>query len=339
MAAGYRFLTMFEKALAEGSPEHFQVCRHMREALDVSAQDRRRASEAARERRKWKTPAPRKPAEPLLVNVAPPGAAPVFKSNILPRRPDPTSAAGQAAKPPKVPTLSTTANGEPFIRLWKPQPRALSMTIKRNEAAYLRHLDQVVLCREEFRVEAEAEDAWEILMTKLAASEAGSGDSYTTNLLATLRADAHDHTASFAHSVRIGRLWNDFKFEHLRRTRDARGKAFTEIIEAQRIISEAWPDPPPEGGAIPDEIQHLIDSSKERHFSRSRPEAGRGRGRDDSQRPSVMVNNQPKYPMHDKLQAWDLLDPWTAPSRETHPPTDPYSTPAWTVLVRVFGRK
>ena len=156
------------------------------------------------------------PAEPLLINTSPRGHAPVYKSSKLPR---PKSAVGKTRR---VPRLCTTADGQPFLRMCKPQSPQLSKLVGRKGRIFTSKILRLVEIDEELTHEAILEDEWEALvaaqMTKEGRTPEGGGGSHRW-------------------SVQLSRLWWEWQIERTWQDWVARGEALNELVEKERALS------------------------------------------------------------------------------------------------------
>ncbi|PNY25711.1 Uncharacterized protein TCAP_04350 [Tolypocladium capitatum] len=289
MAAGYDFLTLFAKAQTPGSPEHAQVVHHIRTRLSSAA-----AARAAH-------PPPRKPparsfAEPLITNTAPPGRPPAYTSSVLPR---PRSAL-PADRPRRVPSLCTTANDQPFLRIKKPQPRALSRMVGRKDRVFQRKIYRIVDIDEELVPGAALEDEWDRLvadqMRREAAGPGGEGGGPKT---------------TFSWSVQLARLWWEWRVEKTWQDWTARGTALNELVERERALAE----------------QEMAGSAKPEGRDPAQDQRRRATPPRGHVRPNVAEHSAPPLPLLSAINTRlgrDALD---------EEGEDPFLSPSWTALV------
>ncbi|KAF4595746.1 ubiquitin-conjugating enzyme [Ophiocordyceps camponoti-floridani] len=217
MTAGYRFLTMFVKAHTASSAENGQLVDFLRSCPPL--RPRSTMSEPEPE------PASRVPAaEPLIRNIAaaqePPRYAPSRTS---------LSPCSLEGSPRKVPIVATTAHGQPFLRIHKPQPALLSQMIGRKETNFKKKILKVVHINDDLMPAAEFEDDWDRQMAQLMEHELGRD-----------RVDPLDNDlySSFRWSVILGKLWVELQIERTWQDWNARGLALHEIAERERALAE-----------------------------------------------------------------------------------------------------
>ncbi|PFH55829.1 hypothetical protein XA68_17556 [Ophiocordyceps unilateralis] len=215
MAAGYRFLTMFAKAQTPASAEHGQLVAFLRShpARQPASSRSARTSESES--------ASRVPAEPLIKNIAGPYEPPRYVSSRMPR---PQSSLNG---PRRVPILAMTCHGQPFLRLQKPQPVAMSRAIGRKEAIFKKKLSNVVHITDEILPSAECEDEWDRQVAQLMVRELGQNPDQDESLY-----------TSFRWSAILGKLWMEWQLEKTWQDWIARGTALHELVEQERALAE-----------------------------------------------------------------------------------------------------
>ncbi|KND88591.1 hypothetical protein TOPH_06740 [Tolypocladium ophioglossoides CBS 100239] len=291
MAAGYNFLTLFARAQAPGSPEHAQIVDHIRTRLSSAS-----AARAAH-------PPPRKPpsepyAEPLITNTAPPGQPPVYTSSVLPR---PQSAL-PGDRPRRVPSLCITADGQPFLRIKKPQPRALSRMVGRKGRVFQRKIYRIVDIDEELVPSAVLEDEWDRLVAGQIRREegrAGEGEG-----------DGGGPKSTFGWSVQLARLWWEWRVEKTWQDWTARGTALNELVEQERALAEQEKA----GSAKPGRRDAAQDQQRP-----TRPR--------DGIRPNVAEYSAPPLPLLSTITTKLGRDALVEDGK------DPFVSPSWAALV------
>ncbi|KAF7560291.1 hypothetical protein G7046_g3839 [Stylonectria norvegica] len=212
MAAGYKFLTLFTKAQTPDSPEHREIISHLRTRFEESASSRAKAPPQ-------KIPPNHGP--PLLTKVSGPNEPPKYMSTI---RPLPKTALRGDRK---VPHVVTTADGQPFIRTRKPQPRVLSRAIGRKTMIYRKKIYRIVDLEDEIMPSAMLEDNWDSLMrTQMRAEGLDNPEP----------ADG-DH-ATYCWSLQLGRLYLERGVESIWKDWVARGNALQQIVNQERAMAD-----------------------------------------------------------------------------------------------------
>ncbi|KAI5459285.1 hypothetical protein BGZ63DRAFT_316768, partial [Mariannaea sp. PMI_226] len=218
MAAGYRFLTLLTKAQTESNPEYNMVIGHLRKRAEVAAESRR-INELNRRRltRRRKTIEPR---PPLLTKISHPGEPPKYISTVRPR---PKS---MFKGDRKVPVLSATADGIPYLRTMKPQPHGISQSVLHKKKQHLKRVWAVEDINDFDRAFAGYEDNWDSLMQN-ALLQAGVKESGPPEGHLTTYTRSEDVSALWlGHRVRT--YWNDLK---------ARGQALNQIVEEEKMLA------------------------------------------------------------------------------------------------------
>ncbi|KAK7414591.1 hypothetical protein QQX98_006528 [Neonectria punicea] len=214
MTAGYKFLTMFTKAQDPSTPEYTMLVEHLRKRADEAALSRSKLP-PQKPRRSWS----RNP--PLLTRISHPDAPPKYISTVRPR---PKSEFNGERK---VPVFGATAEGLPYLRVQKPQPRLLSMTIHKKQMVFVgkgRKLEEV----DEVRMPAaEQEDNWEMLVRKELKAAGIEKES------------AHDEPfGGYQRSEVLSRLWHMNRMSKTWKDWVARGSALHQIAEEERVLAE-----------------------------------------------------------------------------------------------------
>lgn len=218
MAAGYRFLTLFAKARNPGSAEYAQVVDHVRAHIRPATLAKTRPP-----------PGPPRDKEPLIFNVAPPGQAPQYTSSVLPR---PKSALGDDGTPRRVPSLCATSYGQPFLRIRKPQPRALSRMVGLKDLFFKNKVLKIVEINEDLIPEALLEDEWDALVVDQIDRELGP------SAAALHDDDEHGNEATHVWPMLQARLWVEFQMEKTWQDWVARGTALHQLVEEERALAE-----------------------------------------------------------------------------------------------------
>ncbi|KAL6863668.1 hypothetical protein J3F83DRAFT_745211 [Trichoderma novae-zelandiae] len=224
MAAGYKFLNLLTKAQTPNSSEHNQVLHHLQSVRDTTA-----ASRANPHPKQYKRVLP---PEPLLVNVAQADEPPKYTSNILPRPKE------SLKGPRKVPSVSATAEGQPFVRLKKPQPHALSRMIGRKGRIFTNRIEHIMDLDERVTPEAALEDEWDRMMDDLLAKEGAKGERREKEVSYRWDREIHPKMATFGWSVQLSRLWWEWKVEKTWEDWIARGEALQELVEQESALAE-----------------------------------------------------------------------------------------------------
>ncbi|KAF4507381.1 hypothetical protein G6O67_006023 [Ophiocordyceps sinensis] len=300
MAAGYRFLTLFAKARDSGSAEHAQVVGHVRARLESSAASRAVRTAAAASSSSWSASDAK---APLIFNTARPGQAPRYTSSVLPR---PRAALDGDTRPRRVPSLCSTSYGQPFLRMRKPQPRALSRMVGLKDRFFQKKIFKVVEINEDLIPEALLEDEWDNIVADQMARELGPR--------AAAPFDDRDrgHEATQVWTLLLARLWSEFQVEKTWQDWTARGTALNQIVEQERALAERESEAPRPAPQQP------------RAYSRASQDT----------RPNVGEWPFPPLPFFECLKS--------APVK-THPGADdgkdPFLSSAWATLVEAQGTR
>ncbi|KFA67922.1 hypothetical protein S40285_05940 [Stachybotrys chlorohalonatus IBT 40285] len=210
------FLYFLSLAQTEGSPEHTHVVQYVsrHKRLHPLTPRGRRAKQAAA------TPADAALyAGPLLTRIETPGELPSYVPGIRPRPKEALTGSR------KIPSLSTTAQGMPFLRIRKPQPAIMSKMIGQCDRKYKEMMARLTSAEEDMAVDAALEDQWDRLVEQQMMQEYG-GDRKAPN-------EAH---ATFVWSVALTRLWLKWRVENMWQKWNARGEALNKIVEQERAL-------------------------------------------------------------------------------------------------------
>ncbi|KAK2590787.1 hypothetical protein QQS21_011524 [Conoideocrella luteorostrata] len=199
---------MFVKAQSPASPEYSQLIAHLRPRLSCPSI---RVKSPPRT-----TPITQKP---FLVNISKddtPQYAPTYNLTSKTR----------------TPRLCATADGQPFIRLKKPQPVALSKMIGRKGRLFQKKIMKVVEVDEELATAAALEDQWDDL---IAAQMRREGISTKENdAIARERPSPN----SFSWSVQLTRLWWEWQIERSWQDWVARGEALNRFVGERKGLDK-----------------------------------------------------------------------------------------------------
>ncbi|KAL7936367.1 hypothetical protein V8C35DRAFT_295323 [Trichoderma chlorosporum] len=300
MAAGYKFLNLLTKAQTSNSPEHVQIMQHLQSVRDTAA-----ASRAIPHPQQYKPVLPR---EPLLINTAKADAPPEYTSNILPRPRD------SLAGPRKVPYVSATADGQPFVRLKKPQPHAMSRMIGRKNRIFESRILNILDVDDWVVPEAAWEDDWDRMMDELLAEEDSKGgrEQETTNRPA---GEDVSKMETYSWSVQLSRLWWELKIEKTWEDWIARGDALHHLVEQERSLAE----------------QERDGSDDATRRPRRRPAPRRNALDYDDAPPNVGVSTISALPLLEAIRSNQPLDEEVTEGEGFQ---DPFLSPSWAALVK-----
>lgn len=309
-------MNLLTKAQVPNSPEHNQILQHLESVRNTAA-----ASRAVPHPQRTK---PVLPSEPLLVNVAKRGEPPQYTSNILPRPKD------SLAGPRKVPSVSATADGQPFVRLRKPQPHALSRMIGRKGKIFSNRIINIKDIDERVVPEALLEDEWDRMMDRLLLLEKEDGSSSSSTRKPQRERESstgeessgvHPKMETYSWSVQLSRLWWEWKVEQTWEDWIARGDALHELVEQERALAE-----------------RESSSSKKRSSSSSSRRTTTTPRRSaldiDDSPPNVGVSAAPPLAVlaaarSDVPPSWDVTK-----DKEEDANDDPFLSPEWATLVK-----
>ncbi|KAM0245857.1 hypothetical protein ACHAQJ_010441 [Trichoderma viride] len=294
MAAGYKFLNLLTKAQIPNSPEHNQIIQHLQSVRETAATSRAVPQPPRK-------PNPVLPSEPLLINIAKANEPPRYISNILPRPRD------SLQGPRKVPSVSATADGQPFVRLRKPQPHALSKMIGRKTRIFNGRIENILETDESVVSEAALEDEWDRMIDELLAKESSTR---------TRNRENSPRSETFSWSVQLSRLWWEWKIEKTWQDWTARGEALHELVEQERCLAEQE-----QGGTRSDQAE-----------KNSRPTTSQQDALEfDDAPPNVVVSDISPLPLLEAVRNNLPQGAELAQDEDTH---DPFQSPAWAALVK-----
>lgn len=274
LTTGYKFLALFLTAQNTESPEYSQII------------NRLRSRPARRTLPKTKTTPPPKPTQkPFLVNIS---------DDDTPRY-APTYSLASRTRPLH---LCSTADGQPFIRLKKPQPYGLSKMVGRRGRLFQKKILRVVQIDEEIKPEAMLEDQWDNLVAAQMRTEGVAMDKDDSP------PGSRPLTNSFGWSVQLSRLWWEWQIEKTWQDWIARAEALHQFVEEQSPVRK---------GLTRDKTEK----------SRRNPTEERSQDH-----PNVGVHPSPPFPLLAAIRA-QLGDAKIASNE-----TDPFTGPRWTALVR-----
>ncbi|KAM0445980.1 hypothetical protein ACHAO4_009567 [Trichoderma viride] len=307
MTAGYKFLNLLTNAQTPNSPEHNQVISHLQSVRQTAA-----ASRAVPQ--PPRKPDPILPPEPLLINVAKADEPPKYTSNLLPRPRDSLKGPG----PRKVPSVSATADGQPFVRLRKPQPHAMSKMIGRKTNIFNDRILNILDVDEWTASQAALEDEWDRMMDKLLAKENPGKAESQAFPRQPFDGDYFPMGETFGWSVQLSRLWWEWKVERTWEDWTARGEALHELVEQERSLAEK------ERRRSEDD---LLKKDNRRATARLRRDAQEF----DDAPPNVVVSDTTGLPI---LEALRSNLPKSTKSVQDEASHDPFLSPAWATLVK-----
>ncbi|CAM1505728.1 Fc.00g113650.m01.CDS01 [Cosmosporella sp. VM-42] len=211
MAAGYKFLTLLTKGQTPNSPEHIEIVNHLRSRFKAFALNN------------TKRP-PLIPiseyAPPLLTKVSGPSDLPEYASTIRPR-PRTAFEGGR-----KVPHVVATAEGQPFLRDRKPQPRVLSRAIRRRDAVMVRKVSKIGNLEQQIIPAAEEEDNWDRLIRKQTKLEGLEDQQHLERPL-----------ENYTWNAQLSRIWGERQIEKTWKDWVARGKALQQIVNDESFLA------------------------------------------------------------------------------------------------------
>ncbi|PTB65612.1 hypothetical protein BBK36DRAFT_163523 [Trichoderma citrinoviride] len=305
MAAGYKFLNLLTKAQTPNSPEHSQVLNHLQSVRNTAALSRTKPHP------KQYKPTP--PPEPLLINVAKENEPPKYTSNILPRPIE------SLKGPRKVPSVSATAEGQPFVRLRKPQPHTLSRMIGRKGRIFSNRIENIMDADERLTPEAALEDEWDRMMDDLLAKEGAKGGKRRKQASYDWDAENNAKMETFAWSVQLSRLWWEWKVEKTWEDWIARGEALQKLVEQERSMAER------------EEGQSNAAAGRNQRTPRRNP-----LDPDDSP-PNVGLSNVQSLTLMDIAR--DIEPPPDSKQVQDGEAYDPFLSPSWHALVKAQERR
>ncbi|KAG8423429.1 hypothetical protein J3458_000329 [Metarhizium acridum] len=292
MAAGYKLLSLLLTAQKRGCPEHTQLIEHLRLRGDLTPSHSKPKHTARRHR------------EPFLKKVAGHDAGhPVYKPTYIPH-----------TFRHRLPSVSATADGQPFLRLKKPQPKALSRMIGRKGRIFAKKIRKLVEADGELRWDAAQEDRWDELMAKQMQAERVSGES---ERFCANGSGQKVSESSFAWSVQVTRLWWEWQVERMWRDWNARGEALHQVVEEQRTQLRR------EDAVNPESLQKGPLKAGNMPSSRNLDTP-----------PNVDVYPARPYPLMASIPAVLAKQMHRQQRGGTGKSVDPFTEPAWNALVR-----
>jgi hypothetical protein len=213
----------------------------------------------------------------------------------------------------RIPSVSATADGQPFLRLRKPQPRNLSRMIGRKGRIFVKKIRNLIHADEEMGWDAAHEDQWDHLVAKQMALEGVRG--FDNSL--PVRKHTKVSTESFAWSAQLARLWWEWQVERMWRDWIARGEALNQLVEEQRAQNNGLKGMSSRISPSRKDTQRGVKKASSRDLDAPIVEV-----LDDSH---VLMASIPAAPRQQNSQA------------ETS--TDPFTEPAWNSLVKLRNRQ
>lgn len=286
---------MLKKAQAPDSAEHTQILNHLHSLHETSTKSRSEPRPPPRRK-------PELPREPILINVAKPGEIPKYISNILPR---PRETLGDSER--KVPSLCATADGQPFVRIKKPQPRALSRMVGRKGRIFQHKIYKIVEVDEELSPDAVLEDEWDRLMVNLLRKEKREPEAHTS---------LESPKTTYSWTVQLCRLWWEYKVEKTWQDWVVRGTTLHNLVEEEKGLAEQ-------------EKGTAAKNKSSTRGSNSRHSTNQTQLRSSSPRSNIIQHPLPPLPLVSVVTAALAKRP-----RESHATTnDPFVSQAWAALV------
>ncbi|KAH6887548.1 hypothetical protein B0T10DRAFT_562763 [Thelonectria olida] len=227
MAAGYRFLTMLTKAQTKSTPEYQMVVNHLRQRAEEAAESKRIAEARS------PLPPPQKRLRrnrkgPLLTKVSAPGEPSKYVSTV---RPAPKSTfRGER----KVPVLSGSSDGIPYLRIMKPQPRVMNKMLGQKKRVYLERMWAMKEIEDVREPVAREEDAWDRIVSQ----------ALNTSRLPD-PGPSGGHFSSYERSEQLSKLWIKSRIAAQMQDFQARGDAMSQIVQDEKalaMIERSMPD-------------------------------------------------------------------------------------------------
>ncbi|KAL2759332.1 hypothetical protein ACRALDRAFT_1074333 [Sodiomyces alcalophilus JCM 7366] len=223
LTAGYKFLSIFREAQSHSSDAHAKIVSLVRPRVEAA---RRREADAAATPHPPAEPKPKPNYPPLVTRRVD------LEGNVTyvpTRRPIP---AAQFTGPRRhIPRVFVTAEGIPFLRLKKPQPRILGGVIRNLTQRRVRAVELAEALRHEGLVEAGHEDQWEDLVAREAARE-GVADLLDGSELGA----EMDRKAGYAGSVRTALAAMAESMQRSRLNAVARTEALVRIADEEKKL-------------------------------------------------------------------------------------------------------
>ncbi|KAJ6788652.1 hypothetical protein PWT90_06960 [Aphanocladium album] len=212
LAAGYKFLSFLDKA------QHINSCEHQHIVRNLSSMKQfppRRPTAATRP-----DDATQK-SEPLLIKLSKPGETPRYTSCRYPR---PLNSLSNRRR---VPSVAATAEGLPFLRTSSAQPHEMSRMIGRKNKVFQDRIAKITSLRDELVPAAEWEDQWDHLVSQQLRREGLPQED-----------SSRDMTEDYAWSLRLSRLWFEWKTELTWQDWTARGEALQHIVDHEQELAD-----------------------------------------------------------------------------------------------------
>ncbi|KAG6004515.1 hypothetical protein E4U21_001013 [Claviceps maximensis] len=293
MAGGYKFLSLFSKALDQASPEYAQITSHLRGS---------QAPQPALSRHD-QPQAQRRPAqEPFLVNISQTDSPHYVPSYTLPSK-------------KRALNVCATADGQPFLRLKKPQPPSLSKMIGRKGRLFQKKIQRFVEVDDEMKQDAALEDQWE----NLVAAQMTRESPFFNKHHAAHAYDERYPTRTYSWGVQLSKLWWEWQLEKMWQDWIARGQALNRFVDEQRDR---------------DQVRKSASSrASSLHGSVNPPAMKSGRTtteRTSTLRPNVSLYAAAPFPLSAAIDA-QLREAKILPPKTE---VDPFLGPRWNALVR-----
>lgn len=234
-----QYLSFLNTAKDTNSLEYSQIRELIEQKEAQSANDRERT--AQRRRKRYQFSEADAERAPLLCNTASAGEMPQY----VPSRHPNTPIMPDGTR--KTPRLATTAFGQPFLRLNKPQPYALSRMIGKKNQIFEDRIKQIGFADEVLSPDAALEDTWDALMEAQMHAEG----------LSRQTPPKPDIQETYVWSVQLSRIWWEWQVERTWHDWLARGKALHQVVTAHdggggsdRSTSRAGPSSSSESASI-----------------------------------------------------------------------------------------
>ncbi|KAG5952788.1 hypothetical protein E4U53_008072 [Claviceps sorghi] len=291
MTAGYKFLSLFSKALDQTSPEYAQITSQLRGSRSPKPESSRRSQNL---------PARPPAQEPFLVNISKNDSPHYVATYTLHSK-------------KRTLNLCATADGQPFLRLKKPQPPGLSKMIGRKGVQFQSKILKYIEADGDLKQDAALEDMWEDLVAAqmrregLFAEELRAADG------------SHSPTSTYSWSVQLSKLWWEWQLEKTWRDWLARGEALNRVVEQQRGQGR---------------VRNLASPGTASPHGGDNPTAAQGgktaMARNSPARPNVTVFSSSPFPLTEAIDAQLPRLKTLLPKAEV----DPFTGPRWNALVQ-----